>query len=314
MRASQVMALKNKIAVCAYNNVSRRNSVVYTVSKNGSTPTVAYGSPSGENKKETIGYGTSLVKLNGNDVYIMPSEDMNDPHTILYVDWNTGHVGEITDVSIRTYSCVSVGAVAFYASSDSGSMRDGWFYNAVSKSVVGEIDSAIKKPNTPGIVVGMIKIDNEYLCACDDDGLYLSDSWHRDEVVTEVNKIDDTILAFYRNGKVKTLEISSSGIENAKEIGDTELKARRSCLDTKNKVCYWTTSEPQQLWVTNGKKCKKLHDFGPHLSTPTTSEGSAFSSAVAITEDEPNYVYVVISDLEGVGGWKLYKVKLAWCV
>lgn len=310
MRASQIMILKNKVAICAYNNASRHNAYVYTVDMNGDHEvTLAHE----DAHRETIGYSKKTVKLtDGTKAFILPSED-GQKYPILYIDYKTGEVGSLGESKNAPgeYSVVAIKGVAYFAD-PRGDETIHNFYDVVDSTTEKlEVDL----PHKAGIVFGMVKHENNYICACDQDanggdegpyyGLMSTQGWTVEGSIPEVCFAGKKLIAFYRDGTVKTVDPDTG--EVLKKIGNTKHKARRACNDPNTDFCYWVTHGPQQLWVTNGKKCKKLHNFGGDKVENAAEEGSAFSSAVALKDSDE--IYVVVTK-KGNNGWELYKVKL----
>lgn len=289
LRANQIMLLKNKLAICSYDNDSRHNSWIYVVDKKGGNPSCVYSS----DKKETIGMSNSLAKINGRKVYIMPAEDAKCDKVIA-IDYETGSVTTTPYNAPYRYSEVADGSVAYFADKGKGCFFDFATGKTLDKNL----------PNKC-IVFGMIKDGSDYVCACDDGGLQSSDGWRITDYVSDVNFVGKKIVAFLREGKVRLL----NGKKLGKEICHTNLKARRSCQDSSNALCYWTTHGPQQLWVTNGSDAKKLADFGGDIVKEAWKEGSCFSSAVVVEDSKTAYV---VSSKAGNAGWRLYKVDIKW--
>ena len=289
LRVSQIMPLKNKVAICVYNNDTRHNSYVYVVDKNGGTSCMHVS-----NTKETIGMSNKPVKFNGRKIYVLPAED-GSKDNVLYVDWETGAVGKLPFKAPYQYAEVADGSVVYFSGKGKGG-----FWDVITGK---QIDKSISP--VPGIVFGMVKDGDNYVCACDDGGLSSTDGWHVGDFVTEVNYAGKRLIAFLREGKVRLVKSKKLG----KEIGHTKLKARRSTQDEGNALCYWTTHGPQQLWVTNGSDCKKLADFGGDVVAEAWKEGSCFSSAVAFMDSKTLYVATTRAKNSG---WRLYKVDLKW--
>lgn len=289
-RVSQLMMLKDGLLVCVYNNKTRHNSYLYKVNKDGSGIRCVHNS----NTKETIGMSYDTVKYNGTKVYVLPSEE-SAKNGILFVEYNTGNVGTLPFRAPYQYSEVAVGGVAYFASRGNGGFFD----------VINGIQLSKKLSPVPGIVFGMVEDDGDYICACDDGGLLTTDGWNIGEMISDVNYAGNKMLAFLREGKVRVIKKKKL----SSEICNTKTKPRRSVQDKANGLCYWTTHGPQQLWVTNGSKAKKLADFGGDVVADAAKEGSCFSSAVAFDDYETLFV---ATTREKNSGWRLYKVDIKW--
>lgn len=304
IKVSQLMMLKSKLAICVYHNSTRHNAWVYTVNKDGSGLKIAHT----DNHKETIGMSYGPVQYNGKSVYFLPSEDP-EKDKVLYIDSNSGIVEESSFNAPYQYSEVSLDGVAYFSKNGRSS---GGFWNIVTGQRLNKNLSII-----PGIVFGMVKDGDDYVCACDGDceqngiyyGLISSDGWKIQGKISDVNYANNNMIAFFRNGRVCSIDETHN---IGRELVNTNAKARRSCQDVNKKVCYWTTHGPQQLWVTNGDECKFLADFGGDVVSNPEEEGSAFSSAVAMSQSDSNTVYVATTK-ENNNGWSLHKIDLLWC-
>ena len=290
LRISQIMELKNKLALCTYDNDSRHNAWVYVVDKKGGNPSCMHTSST----KETIGMSNSLVKYNGRKVYVMPAEDPKRDG-VLCIDYETGSVSALPFKAPYRYAEVADGSVAYFADKGKGGFWDVLTGKQLDKNL----------PKIAGIVFGMVKRDGEYICATDDGGLMSTKGWKVNDFTPDVNYAGNTLLAFTRDGKVR--KVKSKGLGS--EIGNTKLRPRRSSQDTTNSLCYWTTHGPQTLWVTNGRKCKKLADFGGDVVADASKEGSCFSSAVVSVDSKTCYVAATKARNSG---WRLYKVTIKW--
>lgn len=289
-RVSQIMMLKNAIAVCVYNNKSRHNSYVYRINKDGSGISCVHS----DSNRETIGMSDKPVSFNGNKVYVLPSED-GSKSSVLYLDYNSGAVGALPFKAPYQYSEVACGSVVYFSGKGKGG-----FYDVIKGTQLNKNLNPV-----PGIVFGMIEDDGNYICACDDGGLLTSDGWNIGDMVSDVNFAGKKMIAFLREGKVRVVKSKKL----SSEIGNTKTKPRRSVQDESNALCYWTTHGPQQLWVTNGSDCKKLCDFGGDVISDPSKEGSAFSSAVAFEDDDTLFVATTKSNNTG---FRLYKVRIKW--
>ena len=291
LRVSQLIAIKNKLLVCVYNNKTRHNSYVYAVDKNGGAPSCMHTS----NNKETIGMSNSVVKLdNGQKIVVLPGED-GSKGNLIFADYESGTIGTLPFKAPYQYSEVADGSVVYFSGRGKGG-----FWDVISGK---QLDMNLNP--VPPIVFGMVKKNDEYVCACDDAGLISSGNWAVGVMVSDVNFAGKKMIAFERGGKVRVVKSQKLG----SEIGDTKLKPRRSSQDESNALCYWTTHGPQTLWVTNGSDCKKLADFGGDVVVDASKEGSAFSSAVACWDSDTLYVATTKANNTG---WRLYRVDLKW--
>lgn len=286
MKVSQLMPLKDKLALCVYDNESRHNAWVYVVTKDGKSSCVH-----GSNTKETIGMSNEPVAYNGMKILVMPSEDPKKDG-ILFLDWATGNVGTLPFRAPLQYSEFADGSVAYFASRGNGGFWDVVHGNQLNKQLAP----------VPGIVFGMVKDGDDYHCACDDGGLISSGNWAIGEMTSDINYVGNKIVGFLRDGRVKILKDK----KYVKEIGNTKMKARRSFHDKSNNLTYWVTHGPQTLWVTNGSSIKKLADFGGDVVSDPSKEGSAFSSAVAMLD---GVIYVATTKAKN-SGWRLYRVDI----
>lgn len=154
--------------------------------------------------------------------------------------------------------------------------------------------------NFNGIVSGIAKRGKEWVLAIMDGsapGLAGND-WKVSGAYPETAVLGDKLLGFTKGGDVQL--ISKGRIE--KTIARTGAKAQRARVA--GRLAFWTTANPDQLWVTNGRTSKMLHQWPEGDKPDGTSSGSLFNTSLTVV-DARTVVVARSVDNRGIELWKV---------
>lgn len=114
--------------------------------------------------------------------------------------------------------------------------------------------------------------------------------------IAEVNR---KLIALFKDGEVRDL----TGVRRGSILAQTRRKPCRSVVS--GGLAYWVTSNPDALYVTNGKAIRHLWDApGPDISTGT-KDGNLFDTDVAVDGDR-----VAVARSQANGGFEVWIGKV----
>lgn len=264
------------LLVCTYDNDSRKNS--WIVLLNGGTARVLISSPN-----ETIGT-PSLV----DGWWVFPSESKRLEPLILVNDKTAEIKRGIKPLAEYAAVCL-----------------DGYIPYANPVRLCNPSGAVVRDfQNFNGIVSGMAKRGGDWILSIMDGsspGIVSTKGWKVAGQYPEVAVMNDAILGFAKSGEVHQLNKDNGKIE--KTIARTGSKAQRARV--KDGLVYWTTADYDQLWVSNGKDSKMLHQWTDGDQPTGTASGSLFNTS--LTFDGKN---IVVARSVANKGYQVWTVAL----
>ena len=271
LKVNSIQKASCGLLICTYNNDTRCDSWVSLLNDRFSVIIAT--------RNETMGTPSKV----GNQ-WIFPMESKKKEQLFLVND----KTAEVTRgvKALDEYATISIDGYIPYA-------------NPVRIcDTTGKIVNAINGVN--GIVSGMIKNKDEIIVSIMDGsapGIASTKGWSLSGSYPDVCMLDNKIYGFSRYGEVH--EIEKGKIK--KTIVNTKAKAQRTRIH--NNLIFWTTANPDELWVSNGKDCKRLCSFPDGDKPNGTSSGSLFNTSV--TFDGNNVIVARSVDNLGYEVWKI---------
>lgn len=277
-KVSSIHALDKGYALLAcYDNSTRNDSWLLLIDSNGRA-TVKL-----KTEAETFGYGDRI----GDWIYI-PSEDKDG--RIVRVNVKTLNIEQLPFKQPFQYGARQVDGMCSYIARGS---RNNTLYDMTTGKLTN-----ITFSHSDDIISGMCKRDDEWIVCGLSGGIQSSKGWYIQDGCPEIINLNGSILAFLRNGDVRILDGNKLG----SKIASTGCKPCRAVKV--GRLVYWITWNTDQLWVTNGKKSKKLYDFGNPRIDPM-SNGSLFGTS--ISESNGN---IIVARSRGTNGYDVYRIKV----
>jgi len=275
-KVSSVHALNDgAILLAVYDNASRKDAWLYVIKNDGSTAQIL------KTSAETYGYGDRV-----DDWIYVPAEHKNGH--IVRVNVNSHSAEVLTLTQPQEYASRQIEGVAAYI--PRGNSKSNILFDMTNGQVL-----PISFNGLDGIVTGIVKKDDEWILVGLDTKVQSSSGWQIQHPCTEAIELLGDVLIFARNGKVYKLD----GDELGDEIADTGSKPRRAVKI--GRLVYWVTGYPDQIWVTNGKKSRKLHDFENTAIDPDKN-GSGFNISISVDEDE-----LIIARSKDDNGYEVFR-------
>lgn len=158
--------------------------------------------------------------------------------------------------------------------------------------------------NVKGIPSGLTKLDDYWIISIMDGAkpcIASTKGWVLLGQYPEVIALNGQLYGFAKSGAVQIINPNDGKIE--KTIGNTYTKPQRARI--KNNLIYWSTANWDQLWVTNGKDMKRLHEWKDGDSGDGTNSGSLFDTTITI-----NGSNVIFGRSVKNKGFEIYSVKI----
>lgn len=261
------------LLVASYDNDTRTNSWLHVLDR-GALIEVFRSSA------ETYGTGDRV----GNHIYI-PGEHKNGQ--VIRANISSRTVEKMPFRQPSEYGSRSVEGKCAYIPRGSGKVNE--LFDMSSGKRTGIVFDRLH-----GIVTGLVLRDGEWIASVIDGGIQSSAGWHIQCECPELALLGNDVLLFLKNGDVHLLDGKSIG----RKIAATGIKPRRAVVG--DGICFWITESPYQLWATNGRESKRIHDFGPR------ADGTLFSSSVSFSDGRLFVGLTIGKD----NGFEIYKVTL----
>ena len=153
-----------------------------------------------------------------------------------------------------------------------------------------------------GIVSGLARVGDEWILSVMDGsapGIASSKGWVLRGQYPEVAVVGGRIVGFAKDGSVHV--VKDGKVDRV--VGTTSRKAQRAVVS--GKLVFWTTADPDELWVSNLSDMKKLAEWPAGDASNGTSSGSLFNTGLDLDGDG----IVVIRSIAN-GGVELRRVPL----